>query len=309
MTAPCAGKTQDIKRHFAAVGTVRLVKLAHDAETGRSKGFAYVDYATAAQTAAAVARLHNSVLQGRKLTVVGCERRRKSRSKHSSSSSAASDGGSASEAGGEAPRRAHDLGERDGGGGGSGGSSTAFDEAVTLEDLRARLAAFAAERDWDQFHQPRNLVLALVGEVGELAELFQWRGDHGAPPGLAGWSDADHVHLGEELSDVLLYLLRLADRCGVDLPTAALRKLKKNAEKYPAAEARGSSAKYTAYAQRAGGEAGVDQHAADNGASVSDSEPQAPASNRWNWFGVAVSVVAGAAIVGGAAALKLRRLP
>lgn len=79
------------------------------------------------------------------------------------------------------------------------------------------MATFAEEREWGVFHTPRNLVLALVGETGELAEAFQWRGDAGAGPGLAGWSAADARHVGEELSDVLLYLVRLSDRCGVDL--------------------------------------------------------------------------------------------
>ena len=118
---------------------------------------------------------------------------------------------------------------------------------VTLESLRRQLAAFALVRDWDQFHSPRNLALALVGEVGELCEIFQWRGDAGCGPGLPGWTDADKTHLGEELADVLLYLVRMADRCGVDLGAAAEAKLEKNARKYPADRARGSSAKYTAY--------------------------------------------------------------
>jgi len=109
------------------------------------------------------------------------------------------------------------------------------------------MQAFAAERSWEAFHQPRNLALALVGEVGEVAECFQWRPDGAAGVGLPGWSDADVAHLGEELSDVLWYLVRLADRCGVDLAAAAEAKMAKNRLKYPAHLARGSSAKYTAY--------------------------------------------------------------
>lgn len=127
-----------------------------------------------------------------------------------------------------------------------GGSSPQWD-GTTLEALRSEMSEFAGERDWDQFHQPRNLLLALMGEVGELSEIFQWRGDEGSRPGLAGWSESDKVHLGEELSDVLLYLIRLADRCGVDLGAAARRKMDKNRRKYPADLVRGSSAKYTAY--------------------------------------------------------------
>ena len=105
-----------------------------------------------------------------------------------------------------------------------------------------------AEREWHKFHTPRNVCLALVGEVGEVAELFQWRGE--VPCGLdAGWSAKDREALGDELSDVLLYLVRLSDLCGVDLPAAAQRKMRKNAAKYPASLSRGRSDNYTAYAE------------------------------------------------------------
>jgi dCTP diphosphatase len=130
-------------------------------------------------------------------------------------------------------------------------AGSAFSEGPTLESLRAQLAAFARARDWDQFHTPRNVLLAMCGEVGELAELFQWRGDAGCPPGLAPWTEADKTHLGEEMADVLLYLVRLADRCGVDLPRAAEEKLLKNGRKYPADRCRGSAAKYHAYERTA----------------------------------------------------------
>lgn len=73
----------------------------------------------------------------------------------------------------------------------------------------------------------------LVGEVGELAELFQWRPDAEAAPGLPGWSDAERTHLGEEVSDVLLYLVQLADVCQLDLVSAVPRKIGINARKYP----------------------------------------------------------------------------
>lgn len=67
----------------------------------------------------------------------------------------------------------------------------------TLEDLRRDMEAFAFERAWEPFHQPRNLLLALVGEVGELSELFQWRGE--CAVGLPGWSVEQRTHLGEEV--------------------------------------------------------------------------------------------------------------
>ncbi|XP_020864145.1 dCTP pyrophosphatase 1 isoform X2 [Phascolarctos cinereus] len=102
---------------------------------------------------------------------------------------------------------------------------------------------FATERDWDQFHKPRNLLLALVGEVGELAELFQWKPDGG--PGPLSWSEAERGALGEELSDVLIYLVALASRCHIDLPQAVLAKIETNRRHYPVHLARGSSCKYT----------------------------------------------------------------
>ncbi|BFG42629.1 dCTP pyrophosphatase 1 [Prunus yedoensis var. nudiflora] len=104
-------------------------------------------------------------------------------------------------------------------------------ESVTLDLLKKKMAEFAKERDWDQFHSPRNLLLALVGEVGELSEIFQWKGE--VPKGLPDWKEEEKEHLGEELSDVLLYLVRLSDICGVDLGKAALRKVGLNAIKYP----------------------------------------------------------------------------
>ncbi|RWV83442.1 hypothetical protein BHE74_00028969, partial [Ensete ventricosum] len=112
---------------------------------------------------------------------------------------------------------------------------------VSLKELSRKLEEFALERDWMQFHSPRNLLLAvvfscssllIVGEVGELAEIFMWRGE--VAKGLPNWEESDKEHLGEELSDVLLYLIRLSDICGVDLGEAALKKIVKNAIKYPA---------------------------------------------------------------------------
>ncbi|KAD7478107.1 hypothetical protein E3N88_01243 [Mikania micrantha] len=208
---------------------------------------------------------------------------------------------------------------------------------VSLSELKKKMADFAKERDWDQFHSPRNLLLALVlfrsysmvlfalltvrsnsryiytlydsndmdcierfvvyvsqidfecrincvedespffgmdylgegydqwttvvrhfsaaekktlhgktspvGEVGELSEIFQWKGE--VPRGLPGWEDEEKQHLGEELSDVLLYLVRLSDICDVDLGKAVLRKLELNATKYPVKLCKGSSKKHS----------------------------------------------------------------
>ncbi|RZC47243.1 hypothetical protein C5167_040188 [Papaver somniferum] len=90
---------------------------------------------------------------------------------------------------------------------------------------------FAKERDWEMYHSPRNLLLALVGEVGELSECFQWKGE--VPKGLPDWKEEEKQHLGEELSDVLLYLVQLSHYCGIDLGKAALRKVHLNAIKHP----------------------------------------------------------------------------
>ncbi|CAN8258187.1 unnamed protein product [Cochlearia groenlandica] len=107
-------------------------------------------------------------------------------------------------------------------------------EMVSLETLSKKMDDFAKARDWEKFHSPRNLLLAMVGEVGELSEIFQWKGE--VARGLPDWKEEEKVHLGEELSDVLLYLVRLSDSCGVDLGKAALRKLELNAIKYPVKE-------------------------------------------------------------------------
>ena len=114
---------------------------------------------------------------------------------------------------------------------------------VALEDLLSALRQFAAERDWDQFHSPKNLAMALTVEAAELLEHFQWL-QSGTNAEL---SPAKQEQIREELADVFLYLLRLADKLDVDLMQAARDKLDVNARKYPAEQVRGSSKKYTEY--------------------------------------------------------------
>jgi dCTP diphosphatase len=109
-----------------------------------------------------------------------------------------------------------------------------------IDHLRARLAEFAAEREWDQFHNPKNLTMALAAEVGELIEHFQWLTFEEASNLPA--QIRDEVAL--EAADVFLFLLRLCDKLGIDLAQAAERKLALNALKYPADKARGRAAKY-----------------------------------------------------------------
>lgn len=111
----------------------------------------------------------------------------------------------------------------------------------SLKTLQARLAEFAAERDWDQFHNPKNLAMALAGETGELLEHFQWltlEESDKLPPEVRA-----EVEL--EIADVLLFLVRLADRLGIDPLKAAEKKLEINARKYPVEKARGKATKYT----------------------------------------------------------------
>ena len=96
--------------------------------------------------------------------------------------------------------------------------------------LEARLAEFARERDWDRFHTPRNILLALTGEVGELAEIFQWL-DDGQAEAIMQTAKAEHVR--QEIADVLLYLVRLAMVLEIDLDAAVREKIRLNALKYP----------------------------------------------------------------------------
>lgn len=114
-----------------------------------------------------------------------------------------------------------------------------IDDAMLAE----KLAHFAAERDWQRFHTPKNIASALSVEASELLEIFQWiRGQH-------GWDELDaepavREHTEEELADILLYLIRFASLAKIDLQQAALRKMQKNALKYPVEKVRGSDRKY-----------------------------------------------------------------
>lgn len=117
-------------------------------------------------------------------------------------------------------------------------SNTRFD---SIEQLRDALRRFSEERDWNQFHSPKNLSMALAVETGELLEHFQWLSEQESQA-LSGDKLAE---VRAEMADVLIYLVRLADKLGVDLLGAAADKIELNARRYPADQFRGSSRKYS----------------------------------------------------------------
>ena len=110
-----------------------------------------------------------------------------------------------------------------------------------LKQLNKEVTRFVEERDWNQFHSPKNLSMALIVEAAELVEHFQWLQSEESDMLTEGKRD----EVAEELSDILIYTVRLADRMGVDLELATRNKLEKNRRKYPVNKARGSSSKYT----------------------------------------------------------------
>jgi len=115
---------------------------------------------------------------------------------------------------------------------------------VDVRSLSSELKKFADERDWAKFHSPKNLVMALTGEVGELNEIFQWLTTSESE--LAGSDPKTAVAIRHEIADVLLYLVRLSDVLDIDLNSAVAEKLKINANKYPSESVKGSAKKYNA---------------------------------------------------------------
>jgi dCTP diphosphatase len=118
---------------------------------------------------------------------------------------------------------------------------TPGERPMSLEELRGALQRFASERDWDQFHSPKNLAIALSVEAAELLEHFQWTPEADSK----ALTPDQHAKVREEIADVLLYLIRLADKLNIDLLAAATDKIQVNAAKYPVDKARGSRKKYT----------------------------------------------------------------
>lgn len=113
----------------------------------------------------------------------------------------------------------------------------------SLHELRMRVNNFVEERDWAQFHSPKNLAMAMIVEAGEVVEHFQWMTEQES----RNLSAETKEQVGQELSDTFVYLLRIAEVCGVDLIEAANKKIDLNAKKYPVEKCKGSNAKYTDY--------------------------------------------------------------
>ena len=118
------------------------------------------------------------------------------------------------------------------------------DESTTISDLKKLAIRFRDERDWAQFHSPRNLAVSMVLEAAELLEHFQWLTDEEVSEYLSG---EGREAVAEEIADVLMYLLTMAHDLGIDVASAAQSKARKNAEKYPVEKAKGSAAKYDEY--------------------------------------------------------------
>jgi NTP pyrophosphatase (non-canonical NTP hydrolase) len=117
------------------------------------------------------------------------------------------------------------------------------EDRPSLEELTRRLIAFRDAREWRQFHALKDLIVSLSLEAAELLELTQWRSEAAFESEAA--EDATRQRLAEECADVLLYLLLISERAGIDLPAAAARKIAANEVKYPVEKARGTARKYT----------------------------------------------------------------
>ncbi len=117
-----------------------------------------------------------------------------------------------------------------------------------LEQLKKRWRVFAAERDWEQFHSPKNLSMALIAEAAELVEHFQWLTEKQSSE-LAGTKLQEVEHV---IADIQIYLVRIADKLNIDVLDAVRNKIALNEQKYPADKVRGSARKYTEYHEEAG---------------------------------------------------------
>ena len=120
------------------------------------------------------------------------------------------------------------------------------DERITLQDLKERMATFVRERDWEQFHNPKNLSMSIAIEAAELMEHFQW-----LTVEQSQQLDAEALQeIGEELADIVIYSLSMANDLQIDLADTVLAKMEKNRRKYPKDRVRGKAHKYTYYQQQ-----------------------------------------------------------
>ena len=115
-----------------------------------------------------------------------------------------------------------------------------MEETLTIGDLAAQVAKFNADRDWAQYHKPRNLAMSVSVEAGELLELFLWSRDDGPQPPI----ESRNPKVREEVADVAICLLNLCNRMDIDLGAAVIEKLKINAKRYPVEKAKGRMEKY-----------------------------------------------------------------
>ncbi|MFL2485189.1 MAG: nucleotide pyrophosphohydrolase [Candidatus Neomarinimicrobiota bacterium] len=111
---------------------------------------------------------------------------------------------------------------------------------MDLGKYRSKIREFANKRDWDQFHDPKNLAMALSAEIGELLDIFQWLTSDQSK----NLSDKDVKLAKQELGDIMIYLIRLSDKLGIDIEQAVIDKMKINEEKYPIELSKGNSTKY-----------------------------------------------------------------
>ncbi len=113
---------------------------------------------------------------------------------------------------------------------------------MNVNKIMKMLRVFASERDWEKFHNPKNLVMALSVEASELVEIFQWLSEEESE--LANLDDANLDRAKDEIADILIYLIRISDKLKIDLESAVIKKLSINEQKYPVENSKGSSLKY-----------------------------------------------------------------
>ena len=118
-----------------------------------------------------------------------------------------------------------------------------MNQNAEIENLQSRIQAFSEARDWDQFHTPKNLIMATTAEIGELSELLQWKSDSEAAEFLASKEGKERI--SEEIADVAIYLIRLCQKLDLNFIEIIKQKIEQNNLKYPIEKSKGSAKKYT----------------------------------------------------------------